>query len=214
MLFRYMKSSPATSLLSVKNIWIILQLRYICMYIRLTSRTCLQKFSIRNFSQETVKMSTEDFFTSELITELLDLDVITEKALSYSREEYHFAFATSIYTDIPEVNEYFILSSVTILGLVLNAVILRSYWNIRGDIALYIRAFAIFDIFMILYQGCMRSAQLFLTSYAALIWYITVGFSLIASLVMIGPLFLALDRFLIVAFPHKFQLYLKKDANL
>ena len=155
-------------------------------------------------------MATECLSTEDFVTEFFSFDLATGKSSYFRGEKDDLVFDSAFYTEIPTINEFVMLSSVIFIGLALNAAILRFYWELKGDIAVYVRAFAIFDIFMILYQGCMRLAQLFLASNVILNLRIIQGLNVIVCFVMTGPLFLALDRVLIVAFPHKFKLYLTK----
>ena len=148
-------------------------------------------------------MSTVNFLTEVFQFEITDSGDFKKPQEDAFQQTYDSMF----YTEIPLIQDITIFSIIVIIGLVLNALILRCYWKIRNDIALYIKAFAVFDILMLLYSTFMKIAQYFMASNLSLNVLILKGFNFMAIHIMIGPLFLALDCFLIVVFPHKFKLH-------
>ena len=100
--------------------------------------------------------------------------------------------------------------SIFVLGLILNLIILVCYFRTKSDIARYIRIFAVFDIAVLT------------TSIVAFAWlntfpenmevfqYLKNCLNFLIAHSMLCPLFLALDRVLIVSFPHNFWLHERK----
>ena len=127
--------------------------------------------------------------------------------MNYEEFEYQ---NESLFTTIPTSHEFLIASVTAMVGFVLNAVILNVYWDNKSDIAVYIKAFAGFDIFSLAYYLIHRSLLFMYASNYNVGYALAVGFNLIANHTLLGPLYLALDRFLIVTFPHKFHLYERK----
>ena len=114
-----------------------------------------------------------------------------------------------LFTDIPFVEETIGVFVTVGLGFVLNLVILRCFWSTKSSAAVYIRVLAYYDM-------CVLASWAFdfVSIYALSVpkWeavLITAKFlkRLVSSLSIVGPLFLALDRFLVVTSPHKFQNY-------
>ena len=96
------------------------------------------------------------------------------------------------------------------VGLVLNALILRCYWSVKTSTAVYIRALASIDI-------CVLSFMLFRTYFLHFptesrldLISETLG-NFVAVVNVLGPLYLALDRGLIVMLPHSFK---KHEKNM
>ena len=140
------------------------------------------------------------------------IEVVTESINFLTTDNINFdkgiLFASSrYYTSIPQAKNLSISFTITFVGLVLNSLIFKYYWRVKTEIAVYIKTFAAFDMFLLLYQFIM---QLIVHSSFIAYWLllrILQGFNVCAAFLLVGPLFLALDRFLIVAFPHKFKLY-------
>ena len=87
-------------------------------------------------------MSTVNFITEDFQFEITVSGDFNKLEQNASQQTYDSIF----YTEIPLIQDITLLSIIVIMGLILNALILRCYWKIRNDIALYIKAFAIFDI--------------------------------------------------------------------
>ena len=96
------------------------------------------------------------------------------------------------------------------LGIVLNSIILRCYWKNKDATSIYFRAFAFIDLWCLLLILIRRSVSFFfadnIISYAVL----SALTNMAAALYNLGPMFLAMDRCLIVAFPHNFREHEKK----
>ena len=113
------------------------------------------------------------------------------------------------FEEIPLLDELIMLAVIVCVGLVFNSIILFLYFKEKCDLSRYIRVFAIYDLFVLVATCIDRASDLVETLHVIgilmdLIILITVAASLF------GPLFLALDRFLAVWFPHSFHLYEKK----
>ena len=100
--------------------------------------------------------------------------------------------------------------SLIFVGSILNVIILKCYFRDTSSLASYIRAFAVLDI-LILFAGSFDFffLNLFPTQVAVANVLISI-FRALAAFSMLGPLFLALDRCLIVIAPHKVSLYAAK----
>ena len=104
-----------------------------------------------------------------------------------------------------------IIPSIIFLFIVLqNSIILKLYFNVKSDLALYIKVLAVFDIVTGAVTTACRLYEIINPSDTVAIFVLYCAIDVLASHTMLGPLFLALDRFLVVVFPHKFQLYEKK----
>ena len=118
----------------------------------------------------------------------------------------------SYYEPMPLESEISFIVISFVIGVVLNSIILRCFFKVEGDIARYIRAFAVFDLAVIISGLTSRVSLLSIfpqdTKHGPNPLQIIFAFIFAHS--MLGPLFLAMDRFLIVAFPHNFQLHEKK----
>ena len=103
-----------------------------------------------------------------------------------------------------------IYAVIVCVGVILNSIILRCYWRMKSATAICIRAFAIFDITV---MALVTISQLIYHLFADLQWLQALIYfvrNAIGNASMLGPLFLALDRYLIVAFPHNFRKHEKK----
>ena len=107
-----------------------------------------------------------------------------------------------LYHPIDPVNEIIISSVIFCVGLVLNALILRCYWSVKTSTAVYIRVLAVYDMAAVLYLlGYRTSVGVFNISSATLTVWMCIG-NFVALNSMLGPLFIAIDRFVLVLFPH------------
>ena len=92
------------------------------------------------------------------------------------------------------------------VGLVLNALIMRCYWSFKTSTAVYIRVLAVYDVIVLLNMSAVR---FFILIFPTQSLEINLAGKNVAHLLMsnavLGPLFMALDRILIVAFPHSFK---------
>ena len=148
--------------------------------------------------------STEDTLTSTF----LSFDDHFESVESYrsnaesneSDELYHLFFAKVTFWE-----DYFIRLGLWCLAIVLNAFVIRHYSKERGSTRSYILALAFLDLSLSAFQVCASSIQLFVNEslyiYMGMMRY---SFSLMVFSHYLYPsLFLAVDRFIAVAFPHK-----------
>ena len=116
----------------------------------------------------------------------------------------------TLFSQIPEAHQLAMAVIVLVVGLVLNSIIFRCYFRVKSSIARYIRVFAVFDIFVILDAVSIWIVPLYFESEKTLLRVLNLIMTVTINYSMLGPLFLALDRFLIVSFPHNFQLHEKK----
>ena len=114
------------------------------------------------------------------------------------------------YGSIPLWNDVALGSLVLLVGLILNSIILRLYFKVKTDLALYMKVLAGFDVLTLCYSTLCRGLALSFPKRVYMLYKFYGGLDVIVAHAMLGPLFLALDRFLVVVFPHKFQLYEKK----
>ena len=91
------------------------------------------------------------------------------------------------------------------LGILLNSIILRCYWTEKHAISIYLKAFAVTDIACLLFMVIRRVCLIIWAGDEKLDIFIDVVTGLTTSMYGFGPLFLAMDRCLIVAFPHNFR---------
>ena len=115
-----------------------------------------------------------------------------------------------LYHPIEPVHDVAIVSVIFCVGLVLNALILRCYWSVKTSTAVYIRVLAVYDMAAVLYLlGYRTSVGVFSISSATLTVWMCIG-NFVALNSMLGPLFIAIDRFVLVLFPHNFTKYTRK----
>ena len=115
-----------------------------------------------------------------------------------------------LYHDVDPVYDVITASVIFCVGLVLNALILRCYWSVKTSTAVYIRVLAVYDMAAVLYLlGYRTSVGVFNISSAALTVWMCIG-NFVALNSMLGPLFIAIDRFVLVLFPHNFTKYSRK----
>ena len=144
-----------------------------------------------------------DKFTTEFTT-LEDLYLIEAFDENFSENLFeHFE-------PLPFIQDVIIASLLSVIGAILNGIILFCYRKIKSDIALYIKTFAVVDIFVIIAFNTFAICQLVFQENKFLVFIIFRAMNFIAGHLMLGPLFLALDRALIVGLPHKFRIYQTK----
>ena len=114
------------------------------------------------------------------------------------------------YAPIPVSHNLAIIITILILGLFINITIFYCYFRQKSDLARYIRVFAILDCFMIVIRVLSGFAIIFFPQNKLLfdITYYALT-ALMVSLVL-GTLFLSLDRFIAITYPLKFLQYNQK----
>ena len=115
-----------------------------------------------------------------------------------------------LFSEIEGIHELVMILLVFVIGIVINSIIFRCYFCVKSDIARYIRAFALFDMFSIAISLSARLVVLYAASQTYIKRVLLTTSLQCVNYSMLGPLFLALDRFLIVSFPHNFQLHERK----
>ena len=94
---------------------------------------------------------------------------------------------------------------VFIFGMLLNSIILRCHWKAKGATSTYYRGFAICDMGFLVLMLIRRSCKIVWPTNANIILLLGLTHNVTAGLYNFGPMFLAMDRCLIVAFPHNFR---------
>ena len=111
----------------------------------------------------------------------------------------------NLFTSLPFVEDAVAISLIAFLGFILNSTILLCYKRSRSSTAVYIKAFAAYDI-CVLGLAPHFLFEIFTPSISRVIQALK---GMLGGFAIMGPLFLALDRFLVVVFPHKFRNYEK-----
>ena len=140
-----------------------------------------------------------EFTTEEIATEIIERGYKSSDGTESSKWMF--------FTPIPTLHDMIFLAVIVALGTILNSVILRCYWNVKSVASGYIRALAAVDLCCLAYTVASRISSLFIPDYVE---YFRMFSDLIGRSYMLGPLFLALDRCLIVAFPHNFHQHERK----
>ena len=97
------------------------------------------------------------------------------------------------------------------LGMLLNSIILRCYWKAKGATSTYYRGFAICDMGFLVMMLIRRGYKIVWPTNTNVILFLGVTHNVTGGLYNFGPMFLAMDRCLIVAFPHNFR---EKEGKL
>ena len=119
-------------------------------------------------------------------------------------------FTDLLYSPINPIHEAIFGSVIFCVGLVLNALILRCYWSVKTSTAVYIRVLAWFDITALTTSLIIQVLLALLENNLVVILAELIIEGQFIVLSVFGPLFMALDRILIVAFPHSFKTHEKK----
>ena len=114
------------------------------------------------------------------------------------------------YKPVPLVQGLVITCIIFALNILQNSTIFKLYYPVKTDLALYIKVLAAYDFVTGCVSAGCRLVLLVNPSNITAILALNAVFDILLGHAMLGPLFLALDRFLVVVFPHKFQLYEKK----
>ena len=142
-------------------------------------------------------------------TESEDSDVI-----SYDRDVnnniiYNQELPNVCFTELPFIEEAIAVSLTVCLGFLLNLVFFRCFWRSKSSAAVYIRVLAYYDMCVLASLALnfvIKDVPNF-PKFQSVVKTASFLQRLLAAFTIIGPLFLALDRFLVVTFPHKFQNY-------
>ena len=152
-------------------------------------------------------MSTLSYiFTEELTKFTFNVEETHEKGRFDDDIEEFDAY----WTPIPILHDIILMSVMPVIGLSLNAIIFRCYFSVKSDVARYSRVLSVFDSFAIVTSLGVRCTELAFPRERFAIEQLTSTLNIAIVFTMIAPLFLALDRFLIVWFPHNFQLHERK----
>ena len=149
--------------------------------------------SILDFST----VETTDVATDEFELKLVEDGIQTEDLVS----SFTYVLPISMVEDTAMA--VFIFS----LGMLLNAIILRGYWKEKSATSTYFKAFAVIDMTIVGFMLIRRVLRFVWPNNINVFFLDILVTNLIGSLYNFGPMFLAMDRCLIVAFPHKFREY-------
>ena len=140
----------------------------------------------------------------------MSTNIWTDEMTDISTEEYseirdtELISQNSFFTPLTMAEDLAAYVFLFTVGLILNSIILRCYWKEKSATSTYFKAFAVVDAFtliiMISYglsSGLQPGGTVFIATRLVLYW--------VAVLYNFGPLFLALDRCLVVAFPYNFR---------
>ena len=114
---------------------------------------------------------------------------------------------SNFFTLIPFSFDVTLVSVIAVIGIALNLIILICYSKIKSPICSYIEALVILDILILLNMIAIFCVRVTLSCKA--FDYLRKLRSLLAGHYLLTPLFLALDRFLIVVSPMNFRNYTK-----
>ena len=134
----------------------------------------------------------------------------TEEAVEQNSEEKGDFKETWLFYEVDPFVNVIVASVIFCVGLVLNAVILRCYWSVKTSTAVYARGLAWIAICAMFYMLTFRITELLFPYEPIMETVSKVLGNQIAIASVLGPLFMALDRILIVAFPHSFKKHEKK----
>ena len=138
------------------------------------------------------------YFISDITDEYFINEDMVKKFPDKSPKTYFMFYPIDVTHDVV------ITSVIFCVGLVLNALNLRCYWSVKTSMAVYIRGMAFIDICVIIYVLLRTFLQYFPSEPALYIISGALG-NFAAVVNVLAPLFMALDRILIVAFPHSFK---------
>ena len=151
-------------------------------------------------------MST-NFWTEEMTEVHTEEDLGDSVNLLPENEGPEQKSETQYFTPVKMVEETAIYFSLLTIGLVLNSIILRCYWKEKSATSTYFRAFAVFDMLALMIGLAYQVIYIFEIGNPIMTSVSRIMQNLVADLYNFGPLFLALDRIMVVAFPHKFREY-------
>ena len=146
-------------------------------------------------------------FESELsdgnVSETLDA---TTASLNATFDQPH---AIPLFTAVPLQQELALVAVIVLLGFMLNIAILCGYWHNKTCTSVYIRALAIYDMSVLAGLVLSRVLPTALPGNVT-VFKLTQSISIsLGAFYLVGPLFLALDRILVVVFPLSFHLHKK-----
>ena len=122
-------------------------------------------------------------------------------------------YINQMYTPIPQWHTITIIVCIYVIGCFVNALVLRIYWRLESSNRLYVLAMALQDLFclhFVLLPPIFR--MLAPTDHIRDVFYILRAISgfVYFNTYLIAPLYLAIDRFVAVMFPHKVHIILPK----
>ena len=147
--------------------------------------------------------------TETAVLNLSDHYIQPDRIEDIGSTEFRY-FSNFVTPPIAWWSDLIISGSLLAFGLALNILILFYYFRDGSGTGRYIRVLALYDCFMLVVQSGLRFTRLFIKSYHPIQDVFFALFLFGGAYALIGPLFLALDRFLIVAFPFTFPLHQNK----
>ena len=156
--------------------------------------------------------STEDF---ELIATSTDHVIIEGRAAPVSLSKLSpISEQSYLFLEIPPLHLLVIAICQILISIILNFFVLRYYWRVRDSTRPYILSLVALDSFTMLFALLPMSLVFYMRSEAQasfIILNFTNSFTRFVSITYLYPsLFLALDRFLAVQYPHKFRVLAPK----
>ena len=146
-------------------------------------------------------------FVSELnsrnVTEMLDT---VTTSLNATLDQPH---AIRLFTEVPLEQELALVAVIVLLGFTLNITILCCYWNNKSCTSVYIRALAVYDMSVLAALVLSRALPTALPGNGTAFKVSQSISTSLGAFYLVGPLFLALDRMSVVAFPLNFHLHKK-----
>ena len=109
------------------------------------------------------------------------------------------------FTAVPRQQELALVAVIVLLGFMLNITILCCYWHNKTCTSVYIRALAIYDMSVLAGLVVSRVLPTALPGNVTAIKIARIVRISLGAFYMVGPLFLAIDRTLVVAYPLSFH---------
>ena len=147
-----------------------------------------------------------NFETTEIVENTADLMWRLNKTIFQERN--FFAGIYALFKPIPTWQHVCAIWLLLVTGWVTNSIIIKIYWRLKSNNRIYVLTMAFMDMNALTFVLLPRFAVLFLgngllRSVIELARHSTA--ILIFTLYMLLPLFLALDRFVAVSYPHKMK---------
>ena len=154
-------------------------------------------------------MSTYFEFWTEEMRDIATEELNWKLFEDFSQNQYQ-SIGTLYFSPITVVEDTAMAIFIFFLGTLLNAIILRNCWREKSTTSTYFRAFAVIDMSSVLFMLIRRVFLFVWPVQTNLIFFNDALSSLFAGLYNFGPMFLGMDRCLMVVFPHNFREHERK----
>ena len=164
-----------------------------------------------------------EYFSTQIFSDILTTDVFEISVDSYqelssvkTKAPIEWQFSVGIekfFKPVPTWQHVFAIWLLLVTGWVTNSVIIKIYWRLKSSNRVYVLAMAFMDLTALTFVLLPRFVLLFVgeSVVGEVIEIIRYTLSIfIFTLYMFLPLFLALDRFVAVSYPHKMIHYLQR----